>query len=485
MIHSQKSQILKLIEQIDWKNIDQHFEEIFLGKSIEEMFEVIEIIKKSVENNSDLKNKTNLLKWIFKRLTAEYSVYGNKNQDSDEKLLSYYKYFPTDSLKQFLDLQVERGELEWALLLTKEILSRENINSSILLSKSFLEILKWQNDPSMYLSALHHCIFAGRQDIAKTMYGHFYKSYFSNYSLEDSESRYWDELWSKLSQIKETWATWEILKLEVGLLTDIIIKIKTGLSLPFFRKKREITKAITFCQEFQTFKSTLLKYIYAADNKELVETWLSYCRTKEQGKCSLTMDQEEKYIINEVLLSRPKAKPKLDQLSMADMDNATVIIGSENLGTSDVDSYAARRKIELALRDIDENIDPSLPAERPVEKNWKDLVNTYAHQKYYQNVISTIDEHLGEVHGEEKSNYEIFRLEMLIQLGEFKKTLDELESMWAKVQELEIFKALKYIEGEALWGLNRKKEAIDCFRKVIDIDPTYKLAKWRVVEYSL
>jgi len=472
------STLSTLAEKGEWQNFCHIFlqENSYLG--LDQQLEEIKSFS-TFRNNLKPNQKTNAQKWLINSLSTAWIIEEKKMDYAKILTSEWLEFLNADQLLTIAKLFWSEGNIE----VTKTVLNKywsigpclKGTNNEKILT----EIATQSKDPAHVFLLLNYYIEIGDQAAAKTYYQLFYKCYFAIYDLEDEKSNLWDILWSKLSLINEKWHSWEMMKLDVGFITDIMIKNKTKLQLPHFRKKREIANAILLRSEWPTFNSTLLKYFECIEGSSLAINWLDILQREKR-----LLDFDSEQIKLKLQLAKPKIFPQSKGMQFEDTQNSTQIIDAETDLNHSLDLANIRNKLDLAdFKEKNHEMQNALA--KDLQISWKDKVNMLMLHEDYEGVLKIVNENIKSLSAEDKIDFEIFGLEILLKIGEYQEVLKKLENVWKGVQELEVFKIYKYIEGEALWMLNRKKEAIDCFRKVVDIDPSYKLAKWRLVEYSL
>lgn len=478
MNNNQFATLSVLAEKGDWLNFSQTFlqENAHLKLDIQ-----VEIIKKFAAFRNNLKpvQKINAKKWLINTLSTSWILEENKMYYSKMLVNEWLDFLNPDQLLSIAKLFWGEGNIE----ATKKILNKYWTLGPCLKNpkneKMLIEITNQSHDPGQIFLSLSHYIEVGDQQMAKTLYQQFYRSYFLTYDLEDEKSNFWDLLWNKLNLINEKWSIWEMMKLDVGFLTDIMIKNKTKLQLPHFRKKREIANAILLRSEWNTFNSTLLKYFDCIEGSSLAISWLEILQREKK-----LLDFDSEQIKLKIRLTKPKVIPQGQKLQFEVTQNNTRIMESNTELNYSIDLVNIQNKVDSAnSKESSHEIKRALIDNSHI--GWKDKVNMLMLHEDYQSVLKIINENIQSLSKDDKIDFEVFTLEILLKTGQYQEVLKKLDSVWKDVQELEIFKIYKYVEGEALWMLNRKKEAVDCFRKVVDIDPSYKLAKWRLVEYNL
>lgn len=479
---NQFATLIKYTEKNDWHNLCQHFSHENQESNYENKIQIIKELHKkfnSLQLNQNQKN--NAIKWLMNEISISFIISEEKEYYARKLVEEWLEFLNSEQLITIVKLFWQEGNLEYVEKATIKLWSMSPCLSGKVKEKDIEEIILQTKDPILSYMALSYAIDVGDQILAKKFYQIFYKFYFDRYDLEDEKNIYWDMLWSKLSLITENWATWEMLKLDVGFITDIIIKNKTKLKIPHFRKKRDLSMAILLRGQWETFNSTLLKYLECIETSNMVYQWIDIIL---ESKVKLDIDSEQ--ICLKLKLSKPKIIPIEQSKFYDDTINSTQIFTQDTQVNYNADFRDINIKLEKAENEIlkKSNVDLQKMFNLNSKIHWKDKINMLMLHQDFKAVIKLIDENIETLSGEEKISFEIFNLEILLKMGECHEVLEKIESLWKGVQELEVFKMYKYLEGEALWALNRKKEAIDCYRKVVDIDPSYKLAKWRLIEYN-
>lgn len=472
--------LIKKILSKEEENISNSFEEIFRNKTIENKLEIFNTTKQILDDSYKRKNKFKILYDLARKIINE-SIINKESESTENTMLELQEYVENGTLITLIKKNLKDGNIEYAQLFFKALIKRSSLSTSMVEDQDFQTILNYNKSIFDYQKTLYFHIDNGLHKHSILIYIKIYTIYFKNFSLHDAESKIWEELWSKVQSIKEEDVNWEIIKLDLTLITDIIIKHKTGLSVPFFRKKKEITRALILGNDYEFLRKTVVKYFFEAGKNELCKQILTTYKTDHKWKKD--KDYEFQFIEKNLELDQPKEIPSnnFDQLELD--ESPTVLITAKKNEENEESVANINVKINEALSAEESNFNET---ENNLEsKSWRELVNHYSLSKNYEKAKELILKNIEELDSEEKINYQLYLLELLVSLGEFNEVLNRLDIFWKDIQDLENFKILKYIEGESLWGLNRKKEAIDCYRKVIDIDPTYKLAKWRIVEFSL
>jgi hypothetical protein len=472
---NQFSNFQKLAEKNEWKNYIEFFKKEFGHYSFQKKVAEIHYLQ-SQYNTDKIIFKRNMIKWSLFSLGNEWAIEENKEENIKILIESCLENLHPNQLLDLFSYFEENHNNDRAQLCLSKIWSFSPSVKWNRKDETVFSFLKQLNQVEQTVEYLNFLIDIGDAVNAKKAYLLFYNQYFKNYDLEDEVSSLWEKLWKKVNAISENWVTWELIKLDVGLITDIIIKNKTGLQLPYYRKKREIAKAVVFIKMWETFYSTLLKYFHQVENKEITLEWISFIESKKYE-----LDIDSLLIIKNYKIERPKKTPVL-QKNNFEVENETQIINDAD--SDDVNGYTQiKNKLDMLIpaeptrEDENEVFTENIP--------WKEKMDMLSMQKNYEGVLNILRDNKEKISTSEKMDYEIYEMEIMIKLGMYTEVLEKLEGSWKGVQELEIFKILKYLEGECLWMLNRKREANDCFRKVVDIDPSYKLAKWRLIENSL
>lgn len=468
--------LYKLAEKNQWQQYCQYFNDEF-GHL--EFYNKIQKIHFPEDQTANIKHsiRKNMMKWIMYSTANTWLIEENKDVIAKELVDGYLEYLHPDQLVTLTKYFTEQNSLENAKICFLKLWSyapciRVNEDFELLLG-----LIKQYKNLHISFMGLIFAIDSGQQDVARKIYSIFYEQYFSEYDLEDEVAILWEHIWSRLNGVGEKWLMWDLLKLDVGLITDIIIKNKTGLQIPHFRKKRELAQAVLLVGDWSSLSSTLIKYFHNIGNIDLIKNWISYLYERKT-KC----DIDSQLIIKEHSLNKPNIIPKAESFLEDDALNVTQIF-NESQNNESQDYTMIKQKLEMLVLPK-ENLKVTSFDQLP-SASWKEKIDTLMMHKEYEAVLTLLADCKNNIAEDEKIDYEIFEMETMIKLSKYNEVLSMLEGAWKGVQELEVFKVLKYIEGEALWMLNRKREASDCFRKVVDIDPNYKLAKWRLIENSL
>lgn len=480
---NQLATLVKYVEKNDWHNLCQYYSAEFNHLDFEKKIKNISDIQKKITTVfHNINQRNNTLKWLINELSSSWIISEKKLNYAKVLNTEWLEFLNSEQLLTIIKLFWQEGEIDFAEKMIAKYWSMSPCLAEKGKEKKIEEIIIHSKDPMLCYMALSYCIDIGDQENTKKYYQSFYKFYFEKFNLEDEKNILWDLLWNKVSTINENWAIWEMLKLDVGLITDIIVKNKTKLKIPYFRKKRDLSSAIILRDKWETFNTTLLKYFECIENSNLIYQWMEII---QNSKSKIDLDSEQ--ICLKLKLSKPKAIPQGRESISDDTINSTQILSQESQVNYNLDIREINKKIEkfddANKKTFDVNMQNVLKENNKV--HWQEKVNILMLHEDFESVLEIIEKNIGSLPPEDKIDFEIFRLEILLKVGEFQEVLNKVESLWKGVQELEVFKIYKYLEGEALWMLNRKKEAIDCYRKVVDIDPGYKLAKWRLIEYNI
>lgn len=474
---NQMANLIKYAEKSEWKDFYALFEKEFGHLSFENK---IEKIKSYQKNQNHLKQniKINAVKWMINQVSTSWIIESNKNEHAKKLVDEYLMYLNFQQAITILNLLWSEGEITYSIKLVSHIWNLAPAIKEIEKQNIVDKVLIHTKDPHILFQALTFAIDIGDQIAAARYYQRFYQYYFEKFDLEDIECQQWEILWGKLGTVGEKWFIWEVMKLDVGFITDIIIKNKTGLKVPHFRKKREISQAILLRKEWTTLNSTLVKYFSSIESNELISHWLNF-----HGESNKGFDNDTIQKIEDNRLSKPKDIPFETNLMLEDTQNITQLIDQEIDQLQSIDVVTIKNKL-LHMMQNKSNVELHSAMDKSKTLNWKEKINILLLHEDLEGVLKILNENKDTITQEEKNDFDIFTLELYVKTGQYQEVLKKLESVWKNVQELEVFKIYKYLEGEALWMLNRKREAIDCYKKVVDIDPNYKLAKWRLTEYN-
>jgi len=470
--------VVALAKAGEWQKLRHNWKDQIVAIDLEEQKKIFSAVLQKLTTLLPNHLLGNVKKWLLGELVVIWKI--NLNQVVvREELLKYADSLPHQELMNLSSLLWEQGRIEETHQLLVKLLENSLVAKEVAFSNELYEQLSYFQQFALTHKALLQTITFGNQDVAMRAYKLFYKQYFAAKNLEDTESILWEELWQKLAEIKEPWLTWQILKLDVGLITDIIIKHKTGLKIPYFRKKREISQSILLRKRLPSLYTTLWKYLSEIESEYMVELWETVWKNEENIHHLSGSDLSVQLIMKQRQLNRPLSIPVI---SNHKPEETLTVIVSGKMQESRGDDFSwdqgntyynnNESKIKIHLSDSEQ------------EMSWKSHLEALMHHRQYEEAYKLVLKNKDSLDQNEVEEYLLLQFEMLLKMGRGSEVLQQLEEEWKKVQELETFKALKYIEGEALWSLARRNEAVDCFRKVVEIDPSYKLARWRLIEFN-
>jgi len=465
----------KFVEKNAWKEFADYLGNELSHLSFQKKIDEINLLQAQFSKVKQSLRK-NIMKWAIFSMKNSWTIEENKTEVLNFFIDSYIDYAHPEQIITIFKYFLEEKKIGYA----QKTLAKFWSFSPCLHFKEdpakIVHILKLMNNPQHTAQAIYFSIEIGHQELTQKAYELFYKQYFDLYDLEDEICVLWENLWNKMQSITEKWFVWDMLKLDVSLITDIIIKNKTGLQIPHYRKKREIAQAVIFLKNCQTLASTLLKYFHNIGNSDTVLEWIKFLENKK-----IVLDKDSQLIAQYYKIQKPKTVPKIVTSKAEDLNETQIF--EDSLSDESEDYTVIKQKLDSIVPPKQySTIDNEVLTDN---LDWQERISVLSMEKDYKGVLQLIVENRDKILPQEKMDYDIFEMETMIKIGKYSEVLEKLENAWKGVQELEIFKVLKYLEGDSLWMLNRKREAIDCFRKVVEIDPSYKLAKWRLIENSL